>query len=134
MTLILGPPMRLGVTNALIASVKTRTEPDKTPGTDNGNVTARNVRTEPAPRLRAASPRAGSTLSSAASMASTMNGRKTSTKAMITPDMWYIIRTGASVSPSACSDWLMNPLLDSRIIQPKVRTTALVSSGSRIAK
>jgi len=28
----------------------------------------------------------------------------------------------------------MNPLLDSKIIQPKVRTTALVSSGSRMAK
>ena len=63
-----------------------------------------------------------------------MKGSRTCTSAMTIPVIRYIIGIGPSMIPQVISVLLMKPLFESRIIHPKVRTTALVRSGTRIVK
>src|SRR5665647_1386730 len=128
-SLTVRPPMRSGVANALTANTKTSKDPAAAPGRLIGTTTSLNVRSLLAPKLPAASSMEGFMLDIDADRDRTMKGISTSTKAIRTPGKLY--RSCAWIPNWSRTD-VTRPLFRRRIIQPSVRTTTLVSSGTRV--
>ena len=79
-----GLPIRAGVTKALIDSAKTNRQPEIRPGRESGMMVRRNICSQLAPRLRAASSRLGGMRSIAAISGNTMKGNKMLTRPITT--------------------------------------------------
>ncbi len=104
-------------------------QPDWIPGRASGSTMRRNVTRQVAPSDRPAASSAGSMVCSAAMTGRIMKGRKTWVRAMTMPSVLYISGSGARVRPSDRAALLRTPLLPSRMVQPKLRTTIPTSSG-----
>src|SRR6266542_2106093 len=117
-TWTLKPPTRMGTTNELMASEKTRSEPARIPGSDRGRVTSKKARGGDAPSVCEASMSSGSMRFSTPVSDSTMKGRKTCTRARVTPNLLYMRGSGLVSHPPRTSVSLMRPRSARRIIQP----------------
>ena len=88
------------------------------PGSESGSVTSKKARRGEAPRVCEASMSWGSMRFSTPVSESTMNGRKTCTSAMVTPNLLYMRGSGFVIQPCCIRVALMRPRSASRIIQP----------------
>ena len=121
------------MTKALTLLANTSSEPASSPGTANGSVTCHSVRQWPAPSARLAWRRLGSMLSNAVIKGSTISGSSICASATTTAPGVYSSLMGSAIQPSSSRAVLTMPWRPRITTQAKVRTTALVSSGSTIS-
>lgn len=122
------PPIRAGVTKALIDTLKTSRAPERSPGMLRGRMVRVNICPQLAPRFRAASSRLGEMRSMDAMRGSTMKGMLCWASPMITAPSVWSSRT-PSPAPSRRSAWLTSPSLPRMTTQPNTRITVLTMSG-----
>jgi hypothetical protein len=128
------PPTRVCVTNALTREANTSRQPASSPGIDSGSVTWKNVRQRPAPSASEAWRSAGSMFISAVISGSTISGSSICASATVTaPGVYSSLQRHLDPAPGHEQAVLMMPCRPRMTTQAKVRTTALVSSGSTIS-
>src|SRR4030095_5602428 len=108
-TCTLNPPTRIGTTKELMASEKTSSDPARMPGSESGRVTSKKARRGEAPRVCEASISWGSMRFSTPVSERTMNGRKTCTRARVTPNLLYMSGSGFVIQPYCASVALIRP-------------------------